>query len=139
MKKSDKCLFCAVVKNNDPFHEIIWQNDNYMALFDAHPITLGHTLVIPKAHHDNVLDYNKGSYLELMSHAMMVAQKLKLAAKAARVGFMIEGFSVPHLHVHLIPVNKHGEIAEFKHKKIGQKKIANFAVAVRKKLNKKAK
>ncbi len=88
----------------------IWENDNYLAFLDIHPIQPGHALIIPKKHTDHVFDLSDNAYCELMIHAKEVALKLKTKMDSKKVGMIVEGFAIPHAHVHLVPINEGGEL-----------------------------
>lgn len=70
------------------------------------PIAKGHTLVVPKEHLDYEFDMEQGRYLSLMNAVRTVASVLKTATNKERIVSVVEGFSVPHVHVHLIPSNQ---------------------------------
>jgi histidine triad (HIT) family protein len=129
--KKQPCIFCSIVADNIPYHEIVWQNKNFMAFLDKYPLRLGHTLLIPKKHHDNILDYPENSYRALMREAKKLATTIQSVSHAKRIIFMIEGFSVPHLHVHLIPINKKGQVGELRHANVSAKRAEDFARRMR--------
>ncbi len=81
-----------------------------MAFLDIRPIQPGHTLVVPRKEIDDWLDVDDVSLGELFSACKKVAVILKKVTKAKRIGVAIEGFGVPHLHVHLVPVNEGNEL-----------------------------
>ncbi len=88
----------------------IWENENYLAFLDIHPIQPGHSLIIPKKHTDHVFDLSDGEYCELMSNARTLALMLKSKFHSKKVGLIVEGFAIPHAHVHLVPINEGGEL-----------------------------
>lgn len=98
------CIFCKIIKGEIPSYKI-WEDDKFYAFLDINPIFPGHTLLIPKKHHNYVFDYNNKDYIEIMLRAKMLSSKLKKATGSMRVGLAIEGISVPHLHLHLVPIN----------------------------------
>jgi len=103
-----ECIFCKIVKGEIPSYKI-WEDDKFYAFLDIHPWTTGHTLLIPKMHHDYLFDYNNKDYLEIMLRAKMLASKIKNIVNSKRIGVAVEGFEVNHLHIHLIPMNDFGE------------------------------
>lgn len=111
-----ECLFCSIVKENKPFHEIVWQDENHIAFLDAYPFTEGHTLVIPKKHTDYVFDLPEAEYHNLLTAAKKVSIILKKATNTERIGMAVTGFSVPHIHVHLVPLNTEDQIFVHKEK-----------------------
>jgi histidine triad (HIT) family protein len=100
------CIFCKFV-NHEATPFLVWEDDKHMAFLDANPINPGHVDIITKKHIDNILDLQEQEYSELLIKAKRLAIHLKTITKAKRVGFAVEGFGVPHVHIHLVPVN-HG-------------------------------
>ena len=107
------CVFCSIVKENTPNHEIWYTDENHIAFLNITPAHKGHTLVIPKKHTDNILDLSEEEYIDLFASVKKVSEKLQKYSQAERIGVVVDGFSVAHVHVHLIPVNKKGELAQF--------------------------
>ncbi len=101
------CIFCAIVnKNREAAY--VYEDDNFIAIMDKYPITIGHTLVMPKTHYQTILDMPINEVAIL--HALVVN-----IAKAVIKGIDAGGFSigqnngevanqlVPHVHVHIVP------------------------------------
>ena len=65
---------------------------------------------MPKVEVDYIFDLSDGVYAELWQHCKMLAGILRTITGAARIGIAVEGFSVPHVHVHLCPVNAVAEL-----------------------------
>lgn len=84
-----------------------------MAFLDAAPVKLGHTLVIPRKHTEEVLSLSEEEYVHLMTDVRAVAKKMKAFFNVPRVAIIVEGMSVGHVHVHLIPIYKSGDLAAF--------------------------
>lgn len=107
-------IFTKIIKGEVPCHKV-YEDDKTLALLDIHPAQPGHTLVVPKVQIDHVWDLNDDDYIALWMTAKKVAQRMREVLGTARIGVRIEGFDVPHAHVHLIPVNsgaefkKHGD------------------------------
>lgn len=100
------CIFCRIVKKEIPA-TIIDEDERFLAFLDVRPWTAGHTLVIPKQHHDYLFDY--AGYPDIMAKAQDIAARLKEATGAKRIGMAVEGFEVHHAHVHLIPLHTAGD------------------------------
>lgn len=83
----------------------VWEDDTCVAFLDIRPLAPGHTLVVPRQEIDQWtdLDVTTASHLVEVAHAIGNAQKQLLSP--ARVGLMIAGFEVPHVHVHVVPMN----------------------------------
>jgi len=103
------CVFCKIVKGEIPVRKI-WEDKKYLAFLDQSPINAGHTLIIPKEHTEDIFDLKDGEYKKLMLAAKKVAKLLKEKLTPKKVGIMVEGFAISHTHVHLIPLNKSGEL-----------------------------
>ena len=66
--------------------------------------------MLPKKHTDYIFDLNDKEYTELMLKAKEVAKILKKKLNPKRVGMAVEGFFVPHVHIHLVPENRGNEL-----------------------------
>jgi histidine triad (HIT) family protein len=72
---------------------------------DVNPNAKGHTLCIPKKEVNKIFDLDPSVYLELMDFSRAVALAIEKAVDCKRVGMTVIGLEVPHVHVHLIPLN----------------------------------
>lgn len=105
----DDCIFCKILSGAAPAHKV-WENENFFAFLDINPVNPGHLLLIPKQHIDYVFDLEEPLYAELFQVAKQLAAPLQKAMGTKRIGVVIEGFSVAHLHVHLVPINSVNEL-----------------------------
>ena len=105
----ENCVFCKIAKGEIPSF-IIWEDENFLAFLDAGQINPGHTLLIPKKHTDYLFDIEDREYQELMLKAKEIAKILKSKLNPKRVGLAVEGFGVPHVHLHLVPINHGNEL-----------------------------
>lgn len=111
------CIFCSIAENNMPVHEMIWTDENHIAFYDADPVTAGHTLVVPRQHEEELSALNNNAHAALFNAVRTVSLLLKEKYNAEKVGMVIEGTSVPHLHVHLIPLQQGESIHELVNRK----------------------
>lgn len=110
MQASEKeCIFCRIIAGEIPDYRI-WENENFIATLDIRPINDGHTLIIPKEHEDYVFDLPMPIYSKLFSAGKLLAPVIQQAINCKRVGMVIEGFGVPHAHLHLVPINHGNEL-----------------------------
>lgn len=84
---------------------IVAQDSEFFAILDIHPQTPGHTLVIPKQETDYIFDMDEPSLGRLMAFCKKLAPAIQKATGAKRIGVSVEGFAVPHVHVHLVPLH----------------------------------
>lgn len=106
---SEPTLFEKIANGTFPSFKV-WEDDNYIAFLTPWPNTPGFTVVTPKQNPgDNYLDVSEADFTNLMLAARKVAVILRKAFDAYRIGFVIEGEGVPHLHVKLIPMHGLGQ------------------------------
>jgi histidine triad (HIT) family protein len=98
-------IFSKIVAGEIPAH-IIAENDEFLAFLDVFPCAEGHTLVIPKKEVDYLFDLEDEVYLRLFAFAKSLEPAIKKAIPCLRVGLAVVGLEVPHVHIHLIPLNK---------------------------------
>lgn len=106
----------------------VWENRDFILLLDIKPINPGHVILIPKRHVEDVLSISEPLYGRMFQTAKKVARVLQKVTSAKRIGLAIEGFGVPHAHIHLVPVNKANELNPLRAKKIGQKELRDTQV-----------
>lgn len=106
---SKPCIFCKIVDGSAPA-ELAWSDDVFLAFLDINPIAPGHLLVIPREHISSVFELDPPRYTALFDRARMLADALQRTFQSRRVGLAIEGFGVDHAHVHLVPIQKLGDL-----------------------------
>ncbi len=109
MTKND-CLFCKIINGEEPCYKV-WEDENFLAFLDIAPINPGHILLIPKKHFEQVFDLPNDAYTEIFDVAKDLSHKLRKATSARIVGLAIEGLSIPHVHIHLVPINECNELS----------------------------
>jgi len=114
-----QCLFCEIANNKIPSFKI-WENEDFFVFLDIMPINPGHLLLVPKKHFEEVYDLPEELYGSLFKTIKVIAERLKKATKVKRIGIAIEGFGMPHAHVHLVPVNKGNELNPERAKKASE-------------------
>lgn len=98
-------IFTKIIQGKIPSYKI-YEDENYYAFLDINPNALGHTLCIPKKEIDELFDLDDETYKGLMIFSKKIARALKKALDCKRIGLSVIGLEVPHVHVHLIPINK---------------------------------
>lgn len=107
-------LFSRIIARELPAY-IVAEDEQHIAFLDINPNALGHTLCVPKKEVDKLFDLSATSYQDLMMFSRSVAAALKQVVSCKRIGLTVIGLEVPHVHVHLIPLNAM-EDATFKKK-----------------------
>ncbi|MDY8135017.1 HIT family protein [Aquimarina sp. 2201CG5-10] len=107
-------LFTKIANGEIPSYKVA-EDDNFFAFLDINPNAKGHTLCIPKKEEDKIFDLDEDTYVELMRFSRKVAKAIEKTVPCKRVGIAVVGLEVPHVHVHLIPLNDMKEMT-FQHK-----------------------
>ncbi|MGA4507233.1 HIT family protein [Propionibacteriaceae bacterium G1746] len=101
-------IFCQISAGEVPAH-VVWQSERLLAFLDQRPVFKGHTLLVPRAHVENLLDLPADLHAEVLGAAQLIAAALQ-AGLGAQGSFVAVNNtisqSVPHLHVHLVPRRK---------------------------------
>lgn len=95
-------IFTKIIKGEIPSHKI-YEDDQVLAFLDIHPVTPGHTLVIPKKQVEFVWDLDDETYVALTLATKKIALHIRDVLDAEYIGEQIIGVDVPHAHIHLIP------------------------------------
>ncbi len=96
-------IFTKIVNGEIPCYKIA-EDENYLAFLDVNPNAKGHTLCIPKQEINKIFDMEEEHYLGLMKFSRKVAKALEKTVECKRIGVAVVGLEVPHVHVHLIPL-----------------------------------
>lgn len=106
MTESD-CLFCKIIAGEIPCRKV-FETENTLAFLDIAPLSEGHTVVIPKKHFYNLLDFPKDEmepfFGDLKTIAKLVKEKLMLEGfNILQNNFPVAGQVIPHIHFHILP------------------------------------
>jgi len=107
-------LFTKIIKGEIPSYKVA-ENDDFYAFLDVNPNAKGHTLVVPKKEASKLFELDEETYNGLMSFSRKIAIALEKTIPCKRVGMAVIGLEVPHVHVHLIPLEAMQDI-QFTHK-----------------------
>ena len=96
-------IFSRIIAGELPAR-FVWKDEHAVAFLSNRPLRPGHTLVVPRLEVDHWLDVDP----QILSHLTKIAQVIGRAQMTvfspARVGMMIAGLEVPHLHIHVVPI-----------------------------------
>lgn len=99
----EESIFTKIINGDIPCHKI-YEDDRVIAFLDVHPQNPGHTLVVPKIQVDHIWELDDVTYRALWGVVKQLGAHIKTILESPRVGVVVEGFGVPHTHVHLIPI-----------------------------------
>ncbi|WP_415060326.1 HIT family protein [Flavobacterium sp.] len=98
-------VFSKIISGEIPCYKIA-EDDQFIAFLDVNPNAVGHTLCVPKQEINKIFDMQEDHYLSLMQFSRKVAVALEKAIPCKRIGMAVIGLEVPHVHVHLIPLQE---------------------------------
>lgn len=107
-------IFTKIINGEIPCYKVA-EDNHFIAFLDLNPNAKGHTLCVPKKEINKIFDMDQEHYLALMQFSHKVAKALEKTVPCKRVGMSVIGLEVPHVHVHLIPLNEMKEMT-FQHK-----------------------
>ncbi|PZX54786.1 HIT family protein [Algoriphagus chordae] len=102
-------IFTKIINREIPA-QIVAEDENYIAFLDIMPLVKGHVLVVPKQEVDYIFDLEPEVLSGLHIFAQRVAKAIDKTIKCTRVGVAVIGLEVPHVHVHLVPLNSMDDI-----------------------------
>lgn len=105
----EDCILCKITNGDVPSHKI-YEDENTLAIMDIHPIQPGHVLVFTKKHVEAFEQLSEDDFATLMRTVHKVSNKIKSTLNPPKVGVVIEGFDVPHVHVKVIPIKNEVEL-----------------------------
>ena len=125
-------IFTKIIKGEIPCHKIA-EDDHHIAFLDINPLVKGHTLVVPKREVDYYYDLEDDELARLNVFAKRVATAVFREIPCLRIGTAIIGLEVPHVHMHLVPLNQMSDI-NFSRPKLNpsQEELAEVAARIRK-------
>lgn len=106
-------IFTRIINGEIPSYKVA-ENDKFYAFLDISPLQKGHTLVVPKLAEpeaDYIFDLDDEILSEMLVFSKQVATGIKTATNCKRVGVAVIGLEVPHVHMHLIPINQEGDMS----------------------------
>lgn len=122
-------LFTKIVKGEVPAYKVA-EDSQFLAFLDINPNARGHVLCIPKKEVDKIFDLEEEVYQELMRFSRKVAIALEKTIECKRVGMAVVGLEVPHVHVHLIPLNSMSDMDFSKSIKMEDEEFKKLASSI---------
>lgn len=107
-------IFSRIIAGEIPCYKVA-ENEEFFAFLDINPVNWGHTLVIPKRETDYIFDIEDEELGRMMVFAKRVARAIKETLPCRKVGVTVLGLEVPHAHIHLVPLQREGDM-DFQHK-----------------------
>lgn len=102
-------IFTKIINGEIPSYKVA-ENDQFIAFLDVFPLVKGHTLVVPKKEVDYIFSLEDKMLADLHLFSKKVAQAIEKAMPCKRIGMAVIGLEVPHVHIHLVPLNQVGDI-----------------------------
>ena len=96
------CIFCKIIAGEIPCAKV-YEDDKVLAFLDINPVNKGHVLIIPKEHHQMMVDAPDELVAYIFTKAKELMKVIKKALNADFVVVSVVGIDVPHFHVHLVP------------------------------------
>ena len=106
-------IFTRIINGEIPSYKVA-ENEHFYAFLDINPLQKGHTLIVPKLAEpeaDYIFDMDDELLSEMLVFSKQVARGIKAAVACKRVGVAVIGLEVPHVHMHLIPISKEGDMS----------------------------
>lgn len=123
-------IFTKIVNGEIPCHKIL-EDDRFLAFLDVRPINPGHTLVIMKKEVDYIFDVEDKCLADLMIFAKKAAVLIKKEIQCKKIGVMVAGLEVPHVHIHLVPIVDVHDLNFAKAKPTASEELAKVAERIR--------
>ena len=119
-------IFSKIIDGEIPCYKVA-EDQNHIAFLDINPNAKGHTLCVPKKEVNKLFDLNAQAYSELMEFSRTVALGLRKAVPCQRIGMTVIGLEVPHVHVHLIPLNSMSDATFTKKEEVSESQMIELA------------
>ena len=101
-------VFTKIINGELP-GRFVYEDNEFVAFLTIAPVTVGHTLVVPRGEIDQWQDLDASVLNRLMGVSQLIGRAVRLAFNAPRAGLLIAGLEVPHLHIHVFPAYSLGD------------------------------
>jgi histidine triad (HIT) family protein len=98
-------VFSRIIAGELPA-DFVWKDEVCVAFLSIRPLRPGHTLVVPRLEIDHWLDLEPGLLTHLASTAQTIGKAQMAAFKPTRIGLLLAGLEVPHVHFHVVPIRE---------------------------------
>lgn len=102
-------IFSKIIAGEIPSYKVA-EDDKFYAFLDISPLQKGHTLVVPKKEEDYIFDISDEDLKDYICYAKRIANAIKKAYPCVKVGMAVIGLEVRHAHIHLVPMQKEGDL-----------------------------
>lgn len=102
-------VFSRIIAGELPAR-FVHDDDRCVAFLSIAPLRKGHVLVVPREEIDHWLDLDDGLLAHLMAVSKTIGAALDRIYRPTKVGMMLAGLEVPHVHVHLVPIDTMGDM-----------------------------
>jgi histidine triad (HIT) family protein len=109
-KQDPNCVFCKIVAGKIPARVLV-ENEKAMAMLDAFPLAVGHTIVIPKPHYAKVQEMSEHDAMAVFEIMWKVISAVEAGSDVNATTIAIHngpdaGQEIPHMHLHIVPRKK---------------------------------
>lgn len=123
-------IFTKIIARELPA-QVVWEDDAVIVIMDVNPVHEGHLLVIPKREEDSIFSLSPAEYHRLWHVVRCLEGPLRRAIDSPRIGIAVEGFGVPHVHIHMVPVFRGGDLDPNRAKTTSDEVLASAAARIR--------
>lgn len=125
-----ECSFCNIIENKILSFKL-WEDEQFLLILDMKPINPGHLLLLPKIHVEDIFLMEEPEYTAIFQRAKKIVSLLKEVIGSPKVGLAIEGFGVPHVHVHLVPLFNGNELNPLRAQSATREELEEMAQVLR--------